>query len=134
MVVTPLAVGDITYKRVLAELELSGRLRDDHRELPDRLWFLLHRSAADVIPAADADPVVAALALPAMAAGRPLQVEAPGSCTLLEGPGRIMRQTGACLKEVDRRWLGGAARGLMEASRRRAWRRHRNPSPRERSP
>jgi hypothetical protein len=42
--------------------------------------------------------------------------------------------SGARLKELDRRWLGGAARSFMEASRRRAWRRHRDASPQERSP
>jgi hypothetical protein len=91
---TPIAIGEVTSAHIATGLELSARLRDSHGELPERLWFHVDGAPTDRLPA-DADAFAAALALPAMAAGRPLQVDGPVSAALLEGLGRIMRQHAA---------------------------------------
>ena len=70
--------------------EVACTIRDELRELPATLWFRVHDHAEPL--GATADPFGAAVAIGAMALGRPVRVAGAMSASLVDGLGRVARQ------------------------------------------
>ena len=71
-------------------VEVACAIRDERGELPATLWFRVHDHAEPL--EASADPFGAALAIGAMALGRPVHVAGAMSASLVEGLRRVARQ------------------------------------------